>query len=39
VLFPFREFYYLVKAEPPKTEAAKHLDWEMDCEDCAGAWT
>jgi replicative DNA helicase len=33
VLFPFREHYYLVKAEPKETETAKHLDWEVKCED------
>jgi replicative DNA helicase len=33
VLFPFREFYYLVKAEPRKTERDKHLEWEMRCAD------
>lgn len=31
VLFPFREFYYLQKAEPPP--GPKHLDWEMRCEE------
>jgi replicative DNA helicase len=36
VLFPFREHYYLVKAEPkpdPPGVSGKHLEWEMRCED------
>jgi replicative DNA helicase len=33
VLFPFREFYYLQKAEPPSTQREKYLDWEMRCQD------
>lgn len=33
VLFPFREFYYLQKAEPPATQREKYLDWEMRCSD------
>jgi len=31
VLFPYREFYYLQKAEPPP--GPKHLDWEVRCEE------
>lgn len=33
VLFPFREYYYLTKAEPPSTQRDKHLDWEVRCEE------
>lgn len=36
VLFPFREHYYLVKAEPkpdPVGVQGKHFEWEMRCED------
>jgi replicative DNA helicase len=33
ILFPFREHYYLVKAEPKKSDTDKHLAWEMACED------
>lgn len=33
VLFPFREYYYLQKAEPRSTDRDKHLEWEMRCMD------
>jgi replicative DNA helicase len=33
VLFPFREFYYLNKAEPKASDIAKHSDWEIACAD------
>jgi len=32
VLFPFREFYYVSRAEP-KAGTPEHLDWEMRCQD------
>lgn len=32
ILFPFREHYYLERAEP-KAGTDKHLDWEMRCQD------
>ncbi len=32
VLFPFREFYYVERAEP-KAGTAEYRDWEMRCED------
>lgn len=31
-LFPWREFYYLQKAEPKSTNRDKRLEWEMQCE-------
>jgi replicative DNA helicase len=31
VLFPFREFYYVERAEP-KEGSGEHLQWEQDCE-------
>lgn len=33
VLFPFREYYYALKAEPKASETTKHLDWEVQCQD------
>jgi replicative DNA helicase len=33
ILFPFRPFYYTQKAEPSRSDAGKHRDWEMRCED------
>jgi replicative DNA helicase len=33
VLFPFREFYYVHKAEPKESDVTKHLEWEVRCED------
>jgi replicative DNA helicase len=33
VLFAYREFYYLERQEPPKTQVEKHLDWEIQCEE------
>lgn len=33
VLFPFREFYYVQKAEPKESDREKHLEWEMRCQD------
>lgn len=33
VLFPFREVYYVERAEPPKSDASKYADWEMRCHD------
>lgn len=33
VIFPFREVYYLERAEPKKTLADKYAEWEARCHD------
>lgn len=33
VLFPFREYYYLIKAEPKERNSDRYTEWEIRCAD------